>query len=143
MIGIRDLCTVFVVMLPLLAQFSSHIATAQDDNVKVDRRKTIAPERRSKRGDYDVDHYVLQKGDLVEFRQRGVYKVISVEKRHLLLKPLPNQKGLRPGIWAIPAGNNHIGNHNRMVVFELNVENQTAKVSMEYKARWHWWDINF
>jgi hypothetical protein len=116
---------------------------AQEEQRKSDSAIVLVPDRESKRGDYDVEHYKVKQGDLLQIKMRGRYTVIGVEEENLLLKPLPNQKGLLNSVWKIPAGRSHMGNHHRIVVKQLSVKDQTAVIALEYKVRWHIWDINF
>lgn len=128
-----------MVMVPSL----SGSTCGQEEQRKSDSTIVLVPDRESKRGDYDVEHYHVKQGDLLQIKMRGRYTVVGVEEEYLLLKPLPNQKGLLNSVWKIPTGRSHMGNHHRIVVKQLSVKDQTAVVALEYKERWHIWDINF
>jgi len=120
-----------------------HDATAQQQVPQNEKAEPLVPDRESRRGDYDIQHHTVKRNDLLQIKMRGIYKVVGVEESHLLLKPLPDQKGLLNGVWKIPCGRSHIGNHHKIVVADLNAKDQTATLALEYKERWHWWDINF
>ena len=124
---------------------SGQAENAHRDNAESDRdnAKPVVLDRQSSRGDYDIEHYEIKKNDFMKIKMRGIYEVVGVNESYLLLKPLPNQCGLLPSVWKVPAGRSPIGNHHKIVVSNLNVKHQTATVAVEYKARWHWWDINF
>jgi hypothetical protein len=118
-------------------------ASGHEGGKNPEKRELLSPVRETKRGDYDIQHYKLKQNDLLKIEMRGTYEVAGVEDRHLLLRPLPGQPGLLPGVWKVPAGSSHMGNHHKIVVSDLDAKDQTAAVALEYKERWHWWDINF
>ena len=100
--------------------------------------------RRSQRGDYDIEHFRVKPGDRLKFPSGYVYEVTDVEQRRLVLRAAPNQEGLDGDPWDLPAGRSPIGNHNKIVVSDLDENAKTARVSIEHKKRWHWWDaFNF
>jgi hypothetical protein len=132
-----------VIAAMLMVPSLSGSTCAQEEQTKSESAIVLVPDRESKRGDYDVEHYKVKQGDLLQIKMRGRYTVVGVEEENLLLKPLPNQKGLLNSVWKIPAGRSHMGNHHRIVVKQLSVKDRTAVVALEYKERWHIWDINF
>jgi hypothetical protein len=119
-------------------------AVAAEELPAAESSKPMEPARRSQRGDYDIEHFQVAKGDALKFPSGYVYEVIEVEPRQLVLRAAPEQEGVGNKSWKIPAGRSPIGNHNKIVVSNLNADAQTANVSIEHKKRWHWWDgFNF
>ena len=106
--------------------------------------KIMKPGRVERDGDYEIQHYSLTAGGLVELRMRGVYRVHKVTKDGVELVPLPGQKGLLPGPWLVTAGETAIGNRHYLKVSGLDDAKQTVTLTPRYKVKHHWWDaLNF
>ena len=134
-------CSVVLVAAKLPAQTS--LCRCTIDDATQDSQQPLAPIARTQEGDFDISHYRVKEGDEIPFKDRGVYSVRSIKKDRIVLRHTSKLRRIVLGDWSVLAGETRIGNHNRMEVSEIDPNCGTAQVSIKYKVRYHFWDINF